>query len=82
MTRISYYIDRLKSGLAMMLLAALPGCVGYAGGYGGGGPEVGISGPEVGIYGGFYDRGPDVHAFHDRGFRSRAVAHSGGGRRK
>jgi hypothetical protein len=78
MTRMSHYIDWLKGGLAMMLLTALPGCVGYAGG----GPVVGVYGPDVGIYGGFYDRGPDVHAFHDRGFRSRAVAHPGGGGRK
>ena len=70
--------NRVKVGLVAMLLAALTGCAGYVG-YGGGGAVV-ETGPDVGIYGGFYDRGHDIHAFHDRGFRSRAVAH-GWGRR-
>jgi hypothetical protein len=63
-------------------LGALTGCVGYVdGGYGG---AVVVPGPDVGVYGGFYDRGRDVHAYHDRGFRSRAIAHPspGGGRRR
>jgi hypothetical protein len=62
-------------GLATMLLVALTGCVGYAdAGYGGG---VVATGPDVGIYGGFYDRGVDVRAYHDRGFHSRGIAHPG-----
>jgi hypothetical protein len=74
-------LNRIKIGVAMILLAGLTGCVGYVdGGYGG---TVVVPGPDVGIYGGFYDHGPDVHVYHDRGFRSRAIAHPvGGGRRR
>jgi hypothetical protein len=45
------------------------------------GPDVNVYGPDVGFYGGFYDHGHDVHAYHDRGSRSRGVAHPGGGGR-
>jgi hypothetical protein len=83
MIEISHYINRIKIGLAAMLLAGLTGCVGYADvGYGGAvvapGPDVNIYGPDVGFYGGFSDRGRDVHAFRDRGFASRGIAHPGG----
>jgi hypothetical protein len=79
MIEISKYLNRIKIGLAMVLLGVLTGCVGYAdGGAVVAGPDVGIYGPDVGIYGGFYDHGHDVHAYHDRGFRSRGVAHPGG----
>jgi hypothetical protein len=82
MIKIIDHIRRVKVGLAVVFLAVLTGCVGYADGYGGAvvapGPDV-----DVGIFGGFHDRGPDIHAFHDRGFRSRGVAHPGfGGRRR
>ena len=66
--------DSLKVGLAIALLAALPGCVGYAdGGYYGGA----VVAPGPFIYGDFYDRGADVHAFSHRGFASRGFAHGG-----
>jgi hypothetical protein len=69
-------INGVKVGLAMLVLAASSGCVGYVdGGYGG---TVVVPGPDVGIYGGFHDRGADVHAYHDRGIRSRGIAHPGG----
>ena len=75
MNKTTGYFDRAKSGLALVLLAALTGCVGYVGP--GGGDAV-VVGPDVGFYGGVYDRGHDVHAYHDRGFRSRGIAHGGG----
>jgi hypothetical protein len=76
MNKTGNYCNIITIGLATILLAALTGCVGYAdAGYGGG---VVATGPDVSIYGGFYDRGVDVHAYHDRGFRSRGIAHSGG----
>jgi hypothetical protein len=82
MIKIIDYIRRIKVGLAVMFLAISTGCVGYADGYGG---AVVVPGPDVdvGIFGGFRDRGRDIHAFHDRGFHSRSIAHpSGGGRRR
>ena len=63
MIEMSHYFNRIKIGLAMMLLAILTGCAGYA--------DVG-----------FYDRGRDAHVYSDRGFRSRGIAHPGGGRRR
>jgi hypothetical protein len=80
MIEMSHYFNRIKIGLAMMLLAILTGCAGYADvGYGG---TVVVPGPDVGFYGGFYDRGRDAHVYSDRGFRSRGIAHPGGGRRR
>jgi len=73
---------RVRIALAVTVLAGLTGCEGYVAGgdyYGG---SVVVPGPDVGFYGGFYDRGRDVHAYHDRGFRSRAIAHGGGGRKR
>ena len=80
MNRTLDYLNRAKIALAITLLAGLTGCAGYVdgGGYGG---SVVVPGPDVGFYGGFYDRGVDVHAYHDRGFRSRGVAHGGWGRK-
>jgi len=76
-------IDRIKIGLTIAMLTALMGCVGYVGGgYGG---AVIMPEPEVVLFGGVRDRGPDVHAFSQRGVASRAMAHpaSGGeGRRR
>jgi hypothetical protein len=86
MSKITGYFECMKIGLAMVLLTLLTGCVGYAdGGAVVAGPDVDIYGPDVGFYGGFYDRGRAVHAYHDRGFRSRGLAHPGGwghGRRR
>jgi len=69
-------IDRIKSGLGIVLLATLTGCFGYVDG--GGGAAVVVGGPEVGFFGGPYERGHDVHAFSNRGAVSRGVAHGGG----
>ena len=70
-------IDRAKIGLGIALLAALTGCVGVVGGgYGG---EVVVPGPDVVLFGGGYDRGRDVHAYSQRGYASRGVAHPSGG---
>jgi hypothetical protein len=77
MKKMSRSIDRIKIALAITLLAVLTGCVGVVGGgYGG---EVVVPGPDVYLFGGGYDRGRDVHAYSQRGFASRAVAHPGGG---
>jgi hypothetical protein len=81
MNKKTDYFDCVNIGLAMVLLPAVSGCVGYAGGGAVvAGPDVGLYGPDVGIYGGFYDRGRDVQAYRDRGFRSRGIAHPGLGR--
>jgi hypothetical protein len=70
-------VDRIKIGLAIGLLTALTGCVGFVGGgYGG---EVVVPGPDVFLFGGGYDRGRDVHDYSRRGGESRAVAHPSGG---
>jgi hypothetical protein len=72
--------DRIKIGLAVALVATLTGCVGFVG-PGPGGPDVYVGGPDINVFGGDYDRGHDEHAYSQRGFSSRAVAHpSGGGR--
>ena len=77
MNKVSGPVDRFKIGLGIALLTALMGCVGYVdGGYGG---TVVVPGPDLYLFGGSYDRGRDVHAFSQRGFASRAVAHPGGG---
>jgi hypothetical protein len=76
----SLVINGVKVVLAVLVLAALSGCVGYVdGGYGG---TVVVPGPDVGFYGGFHDGGHDVNVYHDRGVRSRGVAHPGGAGRK
>jgi hypothetical protein len=78
MIEMGEYLNRIRIGLALVFLAVLTGCVGYAdGGAVVAGPAVGIYGPDVGFYGGFYDRGHDVHAYRDRGVRSRGIAHPG-----
>jgi hypothetical protein len=69
---------RIKQiGLGIVLLAALTGCVGYVGG--GYGDAVVVPEPDMYVFGGFYERGRDVHDYSHRGFESRAVAHRVGG---
>jgi hypothetical protein len=71
-------VDRVKIGLGITLLATLMGCVGYVGGgYGG---AVVVPEPDVYVFGGGYERGHDVHAYSQRGYASRAVAHPVGRR--
>ena len=81
-------VRRLRTGLGLLLLTVVAGCLGYVdGGYvneGYGGPVV-VAEPDVvlfggGYYGGGYERGRDVHAYSHRGVVSRAAAHpvSGG----
>jgi hypothetical protein len=80
MNKANGLVDRIKIGLAIALLAALTGCVGYVdGGYGG---AVVVAGPDVYLFGGGYERGRDVHDYSRRGGESRAVAHPGGGGEK
>jgi hypothetical protein len=81
MNRTFDCFNHLKIALAITLLAVLTGCAGYVDGPGYYGASVVVPAPDVGFYGGFYDRGVDVHAYHDRGFRSRGVAHGGWGRK-
>jgi hypothetical protein len=71
--------NRIKTGLAVVMLTALTGCIGFVGGgdYGGGGwwwDDGGWWGS-----GGGYDRGHDVHDYSARGAASRGAAHGGGG---
>jgi hypothetical protein len=76
MNKIIGSFNCLKLALTMALLAGSAGCVGYAGGgydYVGGGAVV--VEPDVSFYGGFYDRGHEVHAFSHRGSESRGFAH-------
>jgi len=87
-------VNRLRTGLGIVLVTAVAGCLGYVdsgyvdGGYGG---AVVVPEPEVVLFGGgyygggYYERGRDVHEYSHRGAASRAVAHpvSGGhGRRR
>lgn len=73
--------DRIKIGLAVAMVTALTGCVGFVGDggdYGGGGWWW----DDGGWWGGGgrgYDRGHDVHGYSARGAASRAAAHGGGG---
>ena len=72
-------VDRIKVGLAIVLLAALTGCVGYVdGGYSG---TVVVPGPDFYVFGGPYYGGHDARDYSRRGSESRAVAHGPGGRR-
>ena len=64
-------VDRIKLGLAMVMLTVLAGCIGFVGG----GP--GYGGGWWG--GGGYGRGYDAHAYSARGAASRGAAHGGGG---
>jgi hypothetical protein len=69
-------VDRIKLGLAMVMLTVLAGCIGFVGGgpgYGGGWWGGGWWG------GGGYGRGYDAHAYSARGAASRGAAHGGGG---
>jgi hypothetical protein len=82
MNKLKVLVDRIKIGLAIAVLTALTGCVGFVGGGyadGGGGWWGGDGGGWWGGGGGGFDRGHDVHAYSDRGVASRAVAHGGGG---
>ena len=67
--------NRIKIGLAIVMLTALTGCIGVVcdGGYYGDGYVRG------GWWGGGYDRGRDVHFYSARGGASRGGAHGGGG---
>jgi hypothetical protein len=75
-------LNRGKIGLGLALITALTGCVGYVGGGGYGGGGVVVAGPDAYVFGGGYERGRDVHAYSQRGFASRAIAHGGGGGRR
>ena len=81
MRRASGPMGRIRMGLAIVLLAALTGCVGYVdGGYSG---TVVVPGPDD-MYvfgGGYYEGGRDVRDYSHCGAESRAVAHGPGGRR-
>jgi hypothetical protein len=85
MNKSNGLVNQIKIGLAVALLAALTGCVGYVDGGGGYGGTVVVPGPDVVVYGGgfygggVYERGHDVHGYSDRGSVSRAAAHRGGG---
>lgn len=80
MNKANTLISGIKIGLGIAVVVALPGCVGYVDGDGGGG--VVVDGPGYyGGFGGYYDRGHDVRGFSGRGAASRAVAHGGGGGR-
>jgi hypothetical protein len=87
MNKAMVCFERIKISLAIALLTALTGCAGYVDGNVGyvGGPVVGgaVVGPvpDAYFYGDFYDHGHDVHAFSNRGFASRGIAHGGVGRR-
>ena len=72
-------IDRVKIVLAAAWLTVLTGCVGVVGDGGYYGGDVVVGGPDVYLFGGGYGRGHDVHAYSQRGFASRGVAHPGGG---
>ncbi|MGO8696436.1 MAG: hypothetical protein ACLQVY_01770 [Limisphaerales bacterium] len=74
-------VNCIKAGFAAALVLLLPGCVGYVDGDGDGGVVAVDPVPGPYFYGDFYARGRDVHAFHDRGFRSHGFAHGGGHRR-
>ena len=77
MNKMNGLVDQIKIGLAIALLAALTGCMGWVGGgYGG---TVAVPGPDLYLFGGGYDRGRDVHDYSHRGSESRAAAHPGGG---
>jgi hypothetical protein len=70
-------INRFKLGAGVALVAAtLTGCL-----VGGGGVDVGVAAPGPFWFGGF-ERGRDVHVYHDRGFASRGAAHAGFGHRR
>jgi hypothetical protein len=88
MNKTNSSADRAKIGLALFLLAALTGCVGYVDGgygYGGYGGSVVVPGPDMYFFGGSYERGRDVRDYSHRGFQSRGSAHGfhgGQGRRR
>jgi hypothetical protein len=68
----------IKIGLAVAMLTALTGCIGFVDG---GGPVYDGGGWWGGWWGGGggYERGHDVHGFSARGAASRGEAHGGGG---
>ena len=91
MNKSKSLMDRIKMGLAIILLATVTGCVGYVDGGYVDGPVPGPWPWDWGFWGGGYyagrgwdhghdyGRGADVHAYSSRGAASRGVAHSAGG---
>lgn len=77
MNRKNWAVGRFKLWLGIVLVAVSAGCIVPVGG-GYDGPVV-VPGPDLFLFGGGFDRGRDVHAYSQRGFASRAVAHGGGG---
>jgi hypothetical protein len=79
--RINVLVGQIKIGLAIAMLTALTGCIGFVGGggdYGGGGWWWDDGGWWGGGGRGF-DRGHDVRGYSARGAASRGAAHGGGG---
>lgn len=78
MKTLNVLANRIKIGLAIAVLTALTGCIGFVGG---GGYSDGGGGWWGGWWGGGggYDRGRDVHGYSARGAASRGAAHGGGG---
>jgi hypothetical protein len=66
--------SRFMLGFGIALLVVSTGCIVPGGGGYGGDVEVGGP-PDLYVFGGGYDRGRDVHAYSQRGYTSRAVAH-------
>jgi hypothetical protein len=84
MLTASVLARRARTGLGIVMLAALTGSVGCGGGYYGGSVDVVAPGPFFwggAAFGGPYYHGRDAHAFSHRGAYSRGVAHGGGGHR-
>jgi len=78
MNTVPVLVKQLKIGLAIAVLTALTGCIGFVDGGGYGYDDGGWWGGWWGGGGG-YDRGRDVHGYSARGAASRGAAHGGGG---
>jgi hypothetical protein len=73
MNKAKALVDRIETGLGVVLLAASMGCVGYVhGGYGG---AVVVPGPPVYVFEGSYETRREVHEYSHRGYESHVVAH-------
>jgi hypothetical protein len=79
MKKMTGVADRMTLGLGVLILVVSTGCIVPVGGGGYGGDVVVPGPPDVVLFGDGYDRGRDVHAYSQRGYASRAVAHPGGG---